>query len=63
MSFAVAALAADGVTSIKDADCVKISYPNFYDDLLGLAKVKNSHRHWHGDGPSIDKQTGLCFLS
>ena len=38
MSFAVAALAADGVTSIKDADCVKISYPNFYDDLLGLAK-------------------------
>jgi len=38
MSCAVAALAADGVTSIKDADCVKISYPNFYDDLLGLAK-------------------------
>ena len=36
MSFAVAALAAEGETFIKDADCVKISYPNFYDDLLKL---------------------------
>ena len=36
MSFAVAALASEGETTIKDADCVKISYPNFYDDLFKL---------------------------
>ena len=36
MSFAVAALAAEGETEIRDADCVKISYPNFYTDLLKL---------------------------
>lgn len=33
MSFAVAAMIADGETEIKDADCVMISYPDFYDDL------------------------------
>lgn len=33
MSFAVAAMAADGETEIRDADCVKISYPDFYHDL------------------------------
>lgn len=38
MAFAVAALAADGETSIEDSDCVTISYPNFYSDLLGLGK-------------------------
>ena len=36
MSFAVAALAAEGETQIKDADCVKISYPAFYEDLSKL---------------------------
>lgn len=36
MSFAVAALASEGETTIKDADCVKISYPDFYKDLLNL---------------------------
>ncbi len=36
MSFAVAALAAEGKTEIKDADCVKISYPGFYQDLEKL---------------------------
>ena len=36
MSFAVAALAAEGETEIRDAECVKISYPNFYTDLLNL---------------------------
>lgn len=36
MSFAVAALAADGQTEIRDADCVRISYPAFYDDLASL---------------------------
>ncbi len=36
MSFAVAALAADGQTEIQDADCVCISYPAFYEDLDSL---------------------------
>ena len=36
MSFAVAALAADGETEISGADCVKISYPGFYADLAKL---------------------------
>lgn len=36
MSFAVAALAAGGETKIQDADCVKISYPTFYEDLSKL---------------------------
>lgn len=36
MTFAVAALAADGETQILDADCVNISYPDFYRDLFRL---------------------------
>lgn len=36
MSFAVAALASEGETEIHGADCVKISYPTFYEDLLSL---------------------------
>ena len=36
MSFAIAALAADGETEIKDAHCVNISYPNFYEELSNL---------------------------
>ncbi len=36
MSFAVAALASERETFIKDADCVKISYPKFYEDLFKL---------------------------
>lgn len=38
MSLAVAGLAAEGTTTIKDADCVRISYPNFYEDLFSLQK-------------------------
>lgn len=38
MSFAVAALAADGETTIIDGDCVNISYPGFYDDLALLSR-------------------------
>lgn len=38
MSFAVAAMIADGKTKIQDADCVKISYPAFYDDFNKLVK-------------------------
>lgn len=36
MSFAVAALCADGVTDIANAECVNISYPRFYSDLHQL---------------------------
>ena len=36
MSFAVAGLLAEGETTIQDAECVTISYPNFYSDLEGL---------------------------
>ena len=38
MTFAVTALCADGVTDIKDAECVDISYPGFYHDLEQLMK-------------------------
>ncbi len=38
MSLAIAALAADGETTIKDGECVDISYPNFYRDLEALKK-------------------------
>lgn len=38
MTFAVAALAADGKTEILDADCVNISYPGFYGDLERLRR-------------------------
>lgn len=36
MTFAVAALCAEGTTKIEDADCVGISYPGFYHDLEKL---------------------------
>lgn len=37
MSFAVAALNADGITRIEGADCVTISYPEFYQDLKRIS--------------------------
>lgn len=36
MSFAVAALCAQGGAEISDAECVSISYPGFYQDLSSL---------------------------
>lgn len=36
MSFAVASLVAEGNTTIKDTECVNISYPEFYRDLGSL---------------------------
>lgn len=36
MSFAIAALVADGTTRILDDSCVGISYPSFFKDLQGL---------------------------
>ena len=38
MSFAVAGLLCDGPLSIKGGDCVKISYPKFYEDLYRLGE-------------------------
>ena len=38
MTFAVAALAAEGETEILDADCVNISYPAFYEELERLTE-------------------------
>lgn len=36
MSFAIASLLAEGETEIRGAECVDISYPNFYSDLEKL---------------------------
>jgi 3-phosphoshikimate 1-carboxyvinyltransferase len=36
MSFAVAGLAAEGETVIKDAECVDISYPGFYETIESI---------------------------
>lgn len=36
MSFAVAGLAAEGITEITHSECVDISYPKFYQDLISL---------------------------
>jgi 3-phosphoshikimate 1-carboxyvinyltransferase len=38
MAFAVAALAAKTPTTIRDAECAGVSYPNFYDDLARVAE-------------------------
>jgi 3-phosphoshikimate 1-carboxyvinyltransferase len=38
MAFAVAGLAAKGVTTIRDADCAGVSYPKFYEDLERVAE-------------------------
>ena len=38
MSFAVAGTVCDGTVDINGGDCVKISYPDFYNDLYGLSK-------------------------
>lgn len=37
MSFAVAALLAEGTTDILHSECVRISYPDFYEDLESLS--------------------------
>jgi 3-phosphoshikimate 1-carboxyvinyltransferase len=38
MAFAVAALAAETPTTIRDAECAGVSYPTFYDDLTRVAE-------------------------
>jgi 3-phosphoshikimate 1-carboxyvinyltransferase len=37
MAFAVAGLAAEGETVIRDAECAGVSYPTFFEDLNRLA--------------------------
>ncbi len=37
MAAAIAALAAEGETTIRDADCVAVSFPAFWDELAALA--------------------------
>ncbi|MDO5135071.1 MAG: 3-phosphoshikimate 1-carboxyvinyltransferase [Eubacteriales bacterium] len=37
MSFAIAGAACDGPLTIQDGDCVRISYPGFYEDLYRLS--------------------------
>jgi len=41
MAFTIAGLVADGETIIDNPDCVKVSYPRFYDDLNII--VRNGH--------------------
>jgi 3-phosphoshikimate 1-carboxyvinyltransferase len=38
MAFAVAGLAAEGATVIRDADCAGVSYPTFFEELNRLAE-------------------------
>ncbi len=38
MAFAVAGLAADGETIIRDADCAGVSYPTFFEELRRLSE-------------------------
>jgi len=42
MAFAILALFAEGHSVIRDTDCVKTSYPGFYDTLRGLSKSTRS---------------------
>jgi len=38
MAFAIAGLAAEGPTTIRDAECAGVSFPSFYDDLNRVAE-------------------------
>jgi len=38
MAFAVAGLAADGTTTVRDAECAGVSFPTFYEDLNRVAE-------------------------
>jgi len=38
MAFAIAGLAAEGATVIREADCAGVSYPTFFDDLERVAE-------------------------
>ena len=38
MAFAIAGLAADGPSTIRDAECAGVSFPTFYEDLNRVAE-------------------------
>jgi len=38
MAFSIAGLIADGTTTIKDSDCVQISFPSFYEILAAVSQ-------------------------
>ena len=38
MAMTVAAMAADGSSTLSHPDCVRISYPHFYDDIMSLVE-------------------------
>ncbi len=38
MAFAIAGLLAEGETELDDPDCVKVSYPNFFEDLSSIVE-------------------------
>ena len=38
MAFAAAGLAAEGETRVRDAECVNVSFPNFWDTLKAIAR-------------------------
>ncbi|MBS1840153.1 MAG: 3-phosphoshikimate 1-carboxyvinyltransferase [Acidobacteria bacterium] len=38
MAFSIAALAADGPTTVRDAECAGVSFPSFYEDLNRVAE-------------------------
>jgi len=38
MAFAIAGLAADGTTTVRDAECAGVSFPTFYEDLNRVAE-------------------------
>jgi 3-phosphoshikimate 1-carboxyvinyltransferase len=40
MAFAIAALGAEGKTTIRDAECARVSYPAFFEDLERVAERK-----------------------
>ena len=44
MSFAVAALALNGTSTVHGAECVEISYPEFYGDLAKLTGVSSFNK-------------------
>ena len=41
MAFTIAGLVADGTTTIKDSECVGISYPEFYSTLENLTRARS----------------------
>jgi len=36
MALTIAGLVADGETVIDNAECIEVSYPDFFDDLCGM---------------------------